>query len=279
MKRTWNYVRRKGAAAVLGLVGSLVVSPLVGTVVPAGANVGQLGGTPSGDQQQGGQQQGKQGNQQQGGQKQGGQQQGQQQSGQQEGGQQQGDQQQGGQQRGSESTEAKRVDLGKFVSTATTPVGLIIAGAITISFFEQKRVEACARVRSLITELRGDDVSDDRRKNLVDQVETYKVRVKYIYRGSVLVTCTIILFIITNVGSSLGLIFPDFKPFEWMVLLGMMIGMVTLAGSFLSELFDMAVRRKELNTELADFDRLSREHPVTREHRRMQATQSAQSSG
>lgn len=164
----------------------------------------------------------------------------------------------GGQQGQSQgnSKDAKRVDLGKFVSTATTPVGLIIAGAITISFFEQKRVESCGRVRSLIAELRGNNISPDRRRNLVDQVTIYKSRLASVHRASQCVALTIILFIFTNLGSSLGLIWPEFKLFEGFVIVGMTAGMIILAVSFALEMRDGAHKRKELDTELADFDRI-----------------------
>jgi hypothetical protein len=159
------------------------------------------------------------------------------------------------------SSEAKRIDLGKFVSTATTPVGLIIAGAIAISFFEQKRTETCGRVRGLIGELRDSNLSEARRRNVVAQINIYKSRLKYVHRGSTLVAITIILFICTNLGSSLGLIWPDFKFFEVVVIAGMLLGMATLASSFVVELIDNAWKQRELQTELADFERLSHDQP------------------
>ncbi len=162
------------------------------------------------------------------------------------------------------SADAKRIDLGKFVSTATTPVGLIIAGAIAISFFEQKSTETCGRVRGLIGELREPHISDARRKNVVDQINIYKSRLKYVHRGSTLVAITIILFICTNLASSMGLIWPDIKIFQLTVIAGMLLGMVTLASSFVAELFDNFWKQRELQTELADFERLSRDHPATR---------------
>ena len=161
------------------------------------------------------------------------------------------------------SSDAKRIDLGKFVSTATTPVGLIIAGAIAISFFEQKRTETCGRVRGLIGELRDANLSEARRRNVVAQINIYKSRLKYVHRGSTLVAVTIILFIGTNLGSSLGLIWPDFKFFQVVVIAGMLLGMVTLAGSFIVELFDNVWKQRELQTELADFERLAHEQPPT----------------
>jgi len=161
------------------------------------------------------------------------------------------------------SSDAKRIDLGKFVSTATTPVGLIIAGAIAISFFEQKRTETCGRVRGLIGELRDANLSEARRRNVVAQINIYKSRLKYVHRGSTLVAITIILFIGTNLGSSLGLIWPDFKFFQVVVIAGMLLGMVTLAGSFVVELLDNAWKQRELQTELADFERLAHEQPPT----------------
>src|SRR5947209_761442 len=139
----------------------------------------------------------------------------------------------GGQQGQSQgdSKDAKRVDLGKFVGAATTPVALIIAGAITISFFEQKRVEACGRVRTLIAELRDGEISRDRRNNVVDQVNIYKSRIAAVHRGSQAVAATIVLFILTNLGSSLGLIWPQIKFFEGLVVCSMLLGMLVLAFS------------------------------------------------
>ena len=159
------------------------------------------------------------------------------------------------------SSDARRIDLGKFVSTATTPVGLIIAGAIAISFFEQKRTETCGRVRGLIGELRDSNLSEPRRRNVVAQINIYKSRLKYVHRGSTLVAITIILFICTNLGSSLGLIWPDVKVFEMVVIAGMLLGMLTLASSFIVELLDNVWKQRELQTELADFERLSHEQP------------------
>ncbi len=161
--------------------------------------------------------------------------------------------------------EKTRVDLGKFVSTATTPVGLIIAGAITISFFEAKRADSSGRVRALIGELRGPDIPEDRRKNLVQQVGIYRTRLKLIHRGASMVALTIVFFILTNLGSSLGLIWPSVRVFQLCVIGGMVLGMLTLGGAYLSELMDNYGRQKELETELADFDRLCAEHPATGE--------------
>jgi di/tricarboxylate transporter len=155
------------------------------------------------------------------------------------------------------SKYAKRLDLGHFVSTATTPVGLIIVGAITISFFEQKRVGSCGRVRPLISELRTNNISPDRRNNLVEQVNIYKSRLASVHRDSQSVALTIVLFILTNLGSSLGLVWPQFNLFEGLVLVGMTMGVVILAFSFLMEMRDGTYIRKELDTELADFDRIS----------------------
>ena len=172
------------------------------------------------------------------------------------------------------SSDAKRVDLGKFVSTATTPVGLIIAGAITISFFEQKRMDTCGRVRALIMELRSPDLNDDRSRNLVDQINIYKSRLNYVHWGSTLVAITIIFFIATNLASSLGLIWPNFKFFQVVVVGGMLLGMATLGASFVMDLGDNMWKRKELKTELADFERVDRETSAMRRNQAAQARES-----
>ena len=83
--------------------------------------------------------------------------------------------------------EPKSVDLGKFVTVATTPVGLIIAGAIIISFFEQKRAGSSVQVRALIGELRTDKISPERRRVLIPQVEHFKCRLRTIRAGATLV--------------------------------------------------------------------------------------------
>lgn len=157
----------------------------------------------------------------------------------------------------SKAADARRVDLAKFVGAATTPVGLIIAGAITISFFEQKRIDATGRVRSLIAELRDPQCGQARRKSLVDQIELYKGRLSAIHRGSLLIGLTIILFIVTDLSVSLGLIWPAEKSFEFLVIVSMFTGMLTLAVGIAADLFDSRRNHHELNIELADFDRIA----------------------
>jgi uncharacterized protein DUF2721 len=158
------------------------------------------------------------------------------------------------------NSDSKRVDLGKFVSVATTPVGLIIAGAIILSFFEQKRGTSSAQVRALVHELRAENVTPARRLALIDQVNVYKSRLASIRLGSQFVAATLVLFIITNVGASLGLIWPDLKIFDVMVVGGMLLGMLGLAASLGTEMYDSWHSRKELNLELQDFDRVA-QHP------------------
>ncbi len=153
--------------------------------------------------------------------------------------------------------QAKRVDLGKFVSVATTPVGLIIAGAITISFFQQKRIDSSAQVRALITELRKRDVDPERCKALIAEINVYKARLKAIRVGKQMVATTIILFVIANISSSLGLIWPEVRLFQGLVIGGMLLGMLTLGLSLFTELYDSWHNGRELNLELADFDRIA----------------------
>jgi hypothetical protein len=153
--------------------------------------------------------------------------------------------------------QSKRVDLGKFVSVATTPVGLIIAGAITISFFQQKRIDSSAQVRALITELRKKDVDPERCKALIAEINVYKARLKAIRVGKQMVASTIILFVIANISSSLGLIWPEVRLFQGLVIGGMLLGMLTLGLSLFTELYDSWHNGRELNLELADFDRIA----------------------
>jgi hypothetical protein len=166
---------------------------------------------------------------------------------------------------GGNSAEQKGVDLGKFVSVATTPVGLIIAGAIIISFFEQKRAASSAQVRDLIAELRKGDAGEDRRQAIIAQVERYKIRLRAIRLGALFVAMTLVLFVTTNISASLGLIWPNVRLFSILVIAGMLLGMVTLAASIISELYDSRNNREELNLELSDFDRLAGENKPSRD--------------
>src|SRR3954451_22564027 len=121
------------------------------------------------------------------------------------------------------------MDLAKFVGAASAPVALIISTSIFLSNLTAKYVPAFSRLRTMTEELRDDPEHPDRVHSLHEQIDVYKVRVKWLLRASFYLMLAIVCFINTVAFTSISMFFPE-QPTYMIVTIGSMFGGLVLLG-------------------------------------------------
>src|SRR3954452_21966484 len=104
--------------------------------------------------------------------------------------------------------DPSKLDLAKFVGAASAPVALIISTSIFLSNLTAKYIPAFSRLRSMTEEMRNDPEHPDRVESLHEQIELYRLRIKWLLRAVFYLTLAIVCFINTVAFTSISMFFP-----------------------------------------------------------------------
>jgi multidrug efflux pump subunit AcrB len=143
-----------------------------------------------------------------------------------------------------------KLDLAKFVGAASAPVALIISTSIFLSNLTAKYVPAFSRLRTMTEELREDPEHPDRLHSLHEQIDVYKIRVKWLLRASFYLMLAIICFINTVAFTSVSMFYPE-QSIYVIVTIGSMFGGLALLGlAVVIEMWENRLAKDALRSEL-----------------------------
>ncbi len=98
--------------------------------------------------------------------------------------------------------------LSDLLGIAGATIGIIIAGAILLGGLIGQYTALFERYRALTGEYRDNHASDPRRGSLQNQIANYRLQVRFLNIGSLLVSLALLLFLLTVGVASLSVMFP-----------------------------------------------------------------------
>jgi|SRR3954447_16310825 len=143
-----------------------------------------------------------------------------------------------------------KLDLAKFVGAASAPVALIISTSIFLSNLTAKYIPAFSRLRSMTEEIRNDPEHPDRVHSLTEQIDLYKVRIKWLLRAVFYLALAILCFINTVAFTSISMFYPKEAIYMIVTIGSMFAGLALLALAVVIEMWENHLANGALASEL-----------------------------
>ena len=142
------------------------------------------------------------------------------------------------------------MDLAKFVGAASAPVALIISASIFLSNLTAKYVPMFSQLRALTEECRKEPQHSDRAASIGEQIEIYRVRIRWLLRAVAFLTLSILGFIATVAFTSISMFFPNQPLYVWVTVGSMFAGLGLLAIAVIMESWENHLAKAMLGSEL-----------------------------
>jgi hypothetical protein len=146
--------------------------------------------------------------------------------------------------------DPSKLDLAKFVGAASAPVALIISTSIFLSNLTAKYIPAFSRLRSMTEEMRNDPEHPDRVESLHEQIELYRLRIKWLLRAVFYLTLAIVCFINTVAFTSISMFFPGQAIYMIITIASMFGGLALLAVAVGIEMWENHLAGGAMDSEL-----------------------------
>lgn len=146
-----------------------------------------------------------------------------------------------------------QIDLGKLVGAASAPVALIIATSIFLGNLGAKYTMLVSNFREMAREYREiEDRNCDRGRSLKEQMTHYSSRLQRLMRATFWLNVAILLFILTVVFTSVGVVFPHQPAWTWITGACSMLGSLVLGYSVVMEMMENHRAKEVLRLETTD---------------------------
>ncbi|MDB5758227.1 MAG: conserved rane protein of unknown function [Burkholderia sp.] len=131
---------------------------------------------------------------------------------------------------------------------------LVFASWIFLGFLEQRYVAAYERFRKLVEEYRANQSSENRHRNLKDQIQVYRVRCDQMRIATNLGVIAAILLLTSLICGGLEAIFGSIAPIKYLGTAGALVGLLVVIAAAMYVIRENTLIRDMLGSEIADLD-------------------------
>lgn len=137
------------------------------------------------------------------------------------------------------------------LTAAVAPVVLVSAAGLLFNGFQAKNLHLADRIRALAAEMRGAETSPGRRRQIADQLELFRRRIRLSQSSLELIYLSILCFVITALLLASAMWMPRLSH-PVVVSAVFVAGVVLLLASVVLEFVEMWVGLRTIDIEIRD---------------------------
>lgn len=145
-------------------------------------------------------------------------------------------------------------DLKEILGSASAAIGIIIAGAIFLSFLSGKYAGLLGRYSQFTGEYRSHDGDGPRHGAVRTQISFYHRRLWLLGRATWCGGAAMLSLLIAVLAGALSIVLPHIASWKWIGSAGLFLGLGCMGIGVFLDLWENILARHEIGVEVADLD-------------------------